>query len=201
MDYVQYDGSVPELNPFTVCVWLRPGERSDHKSYAVMSYCTSGSKSCETLLLLRGNHVTTVIIAEDLNSPHKFASLKITQWTHTCIVMSRSVSQYYINGSLSSRIMKTIDKGVPGGGVLILGNIQGNQMNGSSVGEPISNGHGFLGELKEFQLWNKELDAKEIHASFESGGCSCNGDSIVNFNERNSRIKGNVEAVWNVPCP
>lgn len=146
---------VTEMYAFTACLWLRPTEGGIGTPF---SYSVPGQPN--ELVLLQGAHNPVELLINDkvaqlpLDLPH-------AQWQHVCVswTLRDGVWKAYQGGRLRGR-----GEGLAAwhpikpGGVLILGQEQ------DTVGGRFDASQALVGELSQFNLWDRVLKPAEVSA-------------------------------------
>lgn len=175
------------------------GSKWTHGS--IISYCASGSAHCNEFgVELYGNNL-------------KYWNKKIGDWvsyqmkrmvthrTHICLVVDQTELEIHSNNTTIHNIHKPpVPAQVPGGGVLIFGQNQDNDIAGVMPGIPVHSHQGFRGVMEGFRIWNRALNASEIQRLFECDGSSCVDDAIVVVDQSNTCLQGHVIAECGTPC-
>ncbi|XP_028830690.1 neuronal pentraxin receptor b [Denticeps clupeoides] len=144
---------IPEMYAFTVCVWLKPTEAGIGTpfSYAV-------SEQPNELVLLQGIHKPVELLIND-----KVAQLPLSLppgiWQHICVSWTLRDGKWkaYQGGTLRGQ-----GEGLAAwhpirpGGVLILGQEQ------DSLGGRFDASQALVGELSQFNLWDRILSPLEV---------------------------------------
>lgn len=146
---------VTEMYAFTACLWLRPTEGGIGTPF---SYSVPGQPN--ELVLLQGAHNPVELLIND-----KVAQLPLDlsrgQWQHVCVswTLRDGVWKAYQGGRLRGR-----GEGLAAwhpikpGGVLILGQEQ------DTVGGRFDASQALVGELSQFNLWDRVLKPAEVSA-------------------------------------
>ncbi|CAL1600761.1 unnamed protein product [Knipowitschia caucasica] len=146
---------VTEMYAFTACLWLRPTEGGIGTPF---SYSVPGQPN--ELVLLQGAHNPVELLIND-----KVAQLPLDlhqdQWQHVCVswTLRDGVWKAYQGGQLKGR-----GEGLAAwhpikpGGVLILGQEQ------DTVGGRFDASQALVGELSQFNLWDRVLKPAEVSA-------------------------------------
>lgn len=200
-DYIQYNGTLPAMTSFTMCVWLSPSKANTTVDGSIMSYCTKGAYQCNVLWMRVSGNVFRVMLIGDLVVAFRNVPL-ITARSHVCVVMSSRLGtlRYYLNGTEPVPASNTT-KEIPQGGVMIIGQDQDGPINGTKAGGPQQlTRDRFQGRMEGWLLWDRALFDDEIAEMYQSG-CNCNvTDAIIAFNSSNSIVKGHMTTYWNYTC-
>lgn len=195
LDYVLYNGTLPEMSSLTVCAWVKPDKDKEFVKGSFISYCEPDGIDCNTfvvMLLSNGSRLLAVYVN---SQSYRFSGAPlITTYSHLCVVVQPHEVSYYINGT---EPIDSIDRGnytkIPTGGVLIIGQDQDGKIKGRSPGQPTTPHQGFRGQIKGLRLWKRALSKAEIVDLHQSGGCNC-----ATFNESNSILHGHVTSHYDI---
>ncbi|XP_030637366.1 neuronal pentraxin receptor b [Chanos chanos] len=182
--------SIPEMYAFTACMWLKPSEGGIGTpfSYAV-------PQQPNELVLLKGVHSPVELLIND-----KVAQLPLSLpkgiWQHICVswTLRDGVWKAYQGGKLKGR-----GEGLAAwhpirpGGVLILGQEQ------DTLGGRFDASQALVGELSQFNLWDRLLSLPEI-ASLAS--CSATGKlgNVAPWTDRDVDVFGGATKDPVDPC-
>ncbi|XP_028672575.1 neuronal pentraxin receptor b [Erpetoichthys calabaricus] len=148
--------SIPELYAFTACLWLLP--RSATAIGTPFSYSVPGQAN--EIVLLQGVHNPVELLIND-----KVAQLPLqladAHWHHICVTWTirDGVWQAYQDGELKGKGENLAPwHPIKPGGVLILGQEQ------DTLGGRFDATQALVGELAQFNLWDRVLTPSEIHS-------------------------------------
>lgn len=193
---MKFNGTLSEMTSWTACLWVRPYGIDNLPNGTIFSYCAPNSERCNTLVVFLKNEMIRV---NTHSRTLKSEPVEIKHRTHLCVVASPLEVRIYVNASV--HLNTTMHNNtIPAGGVLIVGQDQDGNVNGSDPGAPTNEEQGLHGEIEGLRLWNRSLEAGEIEGLYNSGGCGCVNGPIVTFSSSNSIIKGDVKSVWNFTC-
>nr|XP_032822838.1 neuronal pentraxin-2-like isoform X1 [Petromyzon marinus] len=151
--FVRAKRSLPELHAFTICLWLRSGGPSSGTPF---SYAVDDQPN-ELALMEWGNNPMELIIND------KIARLPVSvsdgRWHHLCVTWSTrdGVWKAFQNGAYRGTGENLAPwRPIKAGGVLILGQEQ------DVVGGNFDATQAFLGEMAQFNVWDRELLPDEI---------------------------------------
>ncbi|KAK7929196.1 hypothetical protein WMY93_005591 [Mugilogobius chulae] len=180
---------VTEMYAFTACLWLRPTEGGIGTPF---SYSVPGQPN--ELVLLQGAHNPVELLIND-----KVAQLPLElprgQWQHLCVswTLRDGVWKAYQGGRLKGR-----GEGLAAwhpikpGGVLILGQEQ------DTVGGRFDASQALVGELSQFNLWDRVLKPAEVSALAE---CSSSAlGNIAPWTDLDVDVYGGATKESTEPC-
>ena len=162
--YIMYSPDMtPFINKMTVCSWLRDQSSSDHPvvfSYGPMDtvrFQSDGDDNC---------------MANQCGSVKSELTAQVTKgdWFHACCTWSTSSRswRYYANGKLLGTHSTSSGTISPGNRVVV-----GNHVYHK---DPLSDHVEFTGEMRNLNIYSKELTSEEIRRQAEAGMCSLNQD-------------------------
>ncbi|XP_076853062.1 neuronal pentraxin receptor a [Brachyhypopomus gauderio] len=159
--YAKVKRAIPPLHAFTVCMWLRPaqGILGTGVSYAVPE------QTHELVLQQLVHGPTELIINNEVAQFH--LNLTVGVWQHVCVSWNRrgGVWHAYLGARLKGegRDLATRHSIRPGG-TLILG-----QEQSSMDGLRFEASRALVGELSQFNVWDRQLTHTELSALAHCG--------------------------------
>lgn len=159
---VVFDMSLPSLNEFTLCCWVKLMSLSN-REFVFFSYAVgSGTDSDEIMASVNRTTSTTELKIKVANNLARLSCAAFTVGTFhkVCITWTsaRGRVQFYVDENLCSSEVSGIATGtqVRSGGILVVGQDQ------DSVGGTFSSNEAFVGGLTQLNFFDEVLDQDQI---------------------------------------
>nr|XP_002741091.1 PREDICTED: uncharacterized protein LOC100373294 [Saccoglossus kowalevskii] len=169
--YAQSYQTIPDMNEFTMCFWVR--SRDITASRYIMTYRSSNINTGSIYVY---NPTNVQLYVNNGAATGSSVAVNYGVWHHLCFTWDSADSgryHYYKDGVMryTSYNLKN-NQAILGGGTLILGTWQ------ASIGGGFSKSYSFNGEMTKFNIWSELLDPQDIQ-SMAIGGCDVTcGDEI-----------------------
>ncbi|MBN3277583.1 NPTXR protein, partial [Polyodon spathula] len=178
--YARVRRSIPELHSFSACLWV-----SSHSSSGIgtpFSYSVPGQAN--EIVLLQGVHNPVELLIND-----KVAQLPLqltkSRWHHVCVTWTLRDGEWhaYQDGELRGRGDNLAAwHPIRAGGVLILGQEQ------DTLGGRFDATQALVGELAQFNLWDRVLTPSEVRSLAECQETSAG--NVVPWDDRHIDVFG-----------
>ncbi|KAA0705981.1 Neuronal pentraxin receptor [Triplophysa tibetana] len=159
--YAVFKQEVPALHALTVCLWLKPAKSIMGTAF---SYAVSDQSHELVLQQLVHGPIEFIINNEVALLP---LNLTVGRWQHMCVSWNRRTGVWhaYIGGKLKSEGSDLATRHtIRPGGTLILG-----QEQGSIGGLRFEPSRALVGELSQFNVWDRPLPHTELSALAQCG--------------------------------
>ncbi|KAM6956997.1 neuronal pentraxin receptor a [Aplochiton taeniatus] len=187
--YAELKHAFPELQAFTVCLWLRPTEGGIGTP---LSYAVPGQPN--EMVLLQGLHTPTELLVND-----KVAQLPLNlsrgSWQHVCVSWSQNGGawQAYQGGKLRGEGHGLAPwHHIRPGGVLILGQEQ------DTLGGGFDSSQALVGELSQVGLWDRALTPAQVSSLARCGAVE--QGRVVHWTGRDLEVHGGARKEPGEPC-
>lgn len=195
LNYVQYLGTIPKLEAFTMCAWISPNSDSGVAEGVIASNCNDPTTNCNHLMVAITTKGTILYIHISHQTSRHLPIQPVEARTHICIILSkesRNVQVYFNATNMKSLREWDSPALIIGNGVLILGQDQDKNAPAKGLpGIPKNRHQAFHGKIEGFYMWDRPLNESGIMSVYNYSCYPVTG-KIVSFNSSNFQISGDV---------
>ncbi|XP_016336391.1 pentraxin-related protein PTX3 [Sinocyclocheilus anshuiensis] len=183
-------------NAVTICLWVKPTQVLNKT--ILFSYSTTGN-AYELQLVLNGQSAFFTVDGET-HLVEASGAVQEGQWVHICAVWSsqQGLASLWVNGQQAAS-----SPGVAEGhelrskGSILLGQEYGRSFRHLSIPDTFDAELAFTGKMTGVNMWDRDLDSKEIsqQARLDGSGCGIRGN-VVAWGVSDIEPKGGVKLIY-----